>query len=72
MVDYTNLRTVRQLAEEVSFVTEGTVRWWIYHANSNGFSKVIIKIGGRVYIDKSAFNTWLESHRMAPSNDNDC
>jgi len=25
----------------------------------------MIKIGGRVYIDKAAFNEWLESHRVA-------
>lgn len=27
----------------------------------------MIKIGGRVYIDKSAFNEWLEGHRVAAS-----
>jgi len=25
----------------------------------------MIKIGGRVYIDKAAFIEWLESHRVA-------
>ena len=67
LVNYTDLRTVKQLVQEAPFVTESTVRWWIYHANSNGFDAVLIKIGGRVYIDKNAFNTWLEGQRLAAS-----
>lgn len=27
------------------------------------------KISGRVYIDKTAFNEWLESQRVAPDNE---
>jgi hypothetical protein len=50
-------------------VTESTIRWWIYHANSNGFDAVLIKIGGRVYIDKNAFNKWLEGQRLAAPGD---
>lgn len=65
LVDYSDLRTVKQLAEEASFVTESTIRWWIYHANRNGFDAVMIKIGGRVYIDMREFNKWLESQRLA-------
>ena len=67
LVNYTDLRTVKQLAQEAPFVTESSLRWWIYHANSNGFDTVLIKIGGRVYIDKNAFNRWLEGQRLAAS-----
>jgi len=65
VVDYTNLRTVKQLAQEAPFTTESTIRWWIYQAASNGFAAALIKIGGRIYIDKTAFNKWLEDQRMA-------
>lgn len=65
LIDYTDLRTVKQLAEEAPFVTESKIRWWIFHSDSNGFDAALIKIGGRVYIDKAAFNKWLESHRVA-------
>src|SRR6056297_1722915 len=65
LIDYTDLRTVKQLAEEAPFVTESKIRWWIFHAESNGFDAAMLKIGGRVYIDKAAFNEWLESHRVA-------
>ncbi len=66
MVDYTELRTVRQLADEAPFVTENKLRWWIFHAETNGMSQALLKIGGRVYIDRTEFNKWLERQRMAP------
>jgi len=31
----------------------------------------LIKIGGRVYIDRAEFNKWLEGQRMAPKALND-
>lgn len=65
LVDYTDLRPVRQLAVEAPFVTENKLRWWIFHAQTNGMQAALIKIGGRVYIDKTQFNKWLESQRMA-------
>lgn len=67
MVDYTDLRTVKQLADEAQFVSESKIRWWIFHSNDNGFDTAMIKIGGRVYIDKIAFNKWLEGQRVATS-----
>ena len=71
-MDYTDLRTVKQLAQEAPFVTESTLRWWIYHANSNGFDTVLIKIGGRVYIDKRAFNKWLEGQTLGCPGQRSC
>lgn len=66
MIDYRELRTVKQLAFEASFVTESKLRWWIFNAETNGLNAALVKIGGRVYIDKNAFNVWLESQRLAP------
>ncbi|MCA3512059.1 MAG: DNA-binding protein, partial [Rhodobacter sp.] len=60
MVDYQALRTVKQLAAEAPWVTEAKLRWWIFHAESNGLSAALIKIGGRVYIDRTEVNRWLE------------
>jgi hypothetical protein len=48
---------------------EKTLVEYTDHANSNGFDAVLIKIGGRVYIDKNAFNKWLEGQRLAASGD---
>ncbi|MAM93314.1 MULTISPECIES: helix-turn-helix domain-containing protein [Alphaproteobacteria] len=66
MVNYEELRTVKQLAAEAPFVTEAKLRWWIFHADTNGLKAALIKIGGRVYIDRAEFNKWLEAQRLAP------
>lgn len=66
MVDYRDLATVKQVAAEAPFITEATLRWWIFHAETNGLKPALLKIGGRVYIDRAEFNKWLEGQRVAP------
>jgi hypothetical protein len=60
-----NLMTVKQLAAAYPAFTEPMIRWWIFNANTNGFNVCIIRIGGRVLIDRAAFEHWLEAHRTA-------
>lgn len=48
MVDYRDLATVKQVAAEAPFITEATLRWWIFHAETNGLKPALLKIGGRV------------------------
>lgn len=69
LVDYQQLRTVRQLAAEAPFVTESKLRWWIFHSDKNGLDQALIKVGGRVYIDRAEFNRWLEGQRVTPKED---
>ncbi len=64
-MDMTHLLTVAQLAELNPAFTESTIRWWIFNAEEFGFSKCIIRIKGRVYIDRIACEAWLEQHRQA-------
>lgn len=64
-MDMTNLLTVAQLAEINPAFTESTIRWWIFNAEEFGFCKCVIRIRGRVYIDRVAFEAWLEEHRQA-------
>jgi len=59
--------TVAQLAEENPAFPESSIRWWIFNADWNGFDKCIIRIGQRVYIDRRAFEQWLEAHRESNS-----
>lgn len=66
MIDYTQLRTIDQIAEEAKFATKAKLRWWVFHAEKYGFKPVVFKIGGRVYLDKVEFNKWLERHRLGP------
>lgn len=37
-----------------------TLRWLVFHAESNGFNKVIRRIGRRILIDEAAFFEWVE------------
>ena len=67
MANYEDLRTVKQLVAEAPFLTEQMLRWYIFHAHTNGLASAIIKISNRVYIDRKAFQAWIESHRLAPA-----
>ena len=65
MINYQNLRTVRQLAQETSpAITIGKLRWWVFHAEENGLNHALVKIGGRLFIDSEQFNVWLEAQRI--------
>ncbi len=57
-------RTVAQFAAETSF-TEPQLRWWIFHAASNGLTRAgaIKRIGRRVYIDPDAFDRWVDDQQ---------
>ena len=59
-----HLRTVRQLCEEYPQIfTEGSLRWWIFRREYNGFSHCIVRIGKRLYIDLRMLRQWLAEHR---------
>ncbi len=64
-MDMRNALTVAQLAEFNPAFPETTIRWWIFNAKTSGFDSCLLRIGGRIFIDRSAFEAWLESHREA-------
>lgn len=59
-VQTTEYYTVSQFAQMNPAFTQGCLRTLIFNARSNGFDKVIRRIGGRVLIKLSAFNQWIE------------
>ena len=61
----TNVLTVKQLAKLNPAFTESTIRWWIFNAVTNGFNVCLIRMKRRIYIDRQAFERWLERHRAA-------
>ncbi|MCV6576746.1 MAG: helix-turn-helix domain-containing protein [Cohaesibacter sp.] len=63
-MEMNNMMTVAQIAELNPAFSEAILRWWIFNADINGFAACIIKIGGRVYIDRKAFEHWLEGQRV--------
>jgi hypothetical protein len=56
----TNYYTVKQFAKEKGFLSENSLRFLIFHAETNGFHKVIKRIGRRILLSDSAFTNWLE------------
>ncbi|MCZ8036296.1 MAG: DNA-binding protein [Novosphingobium sp.] len=60
-----NLLTVAQVEELNPALSQATLRWWIFNAEVNGFNKCLIRVGGRVFIDRVALEAWLEEHRAA-------
>ncbi len=58
-----DLLTVSQVSELNPVFSEATLRWWIFNAEQMGFDCCIIRIGGRIYIDKTALEEWLNQHR---------
>ena len=63
-------RTTRETNQELipltkwndyyDYPTVGTLRQLVYFEATNGFSKVIRRIGSRIYLKVSAFFVWLE------------
>lgn len=64
-LDHQNLRTVAQLVAETSWLTEGKIRWFLFHRDTNGLAAAVVRIGGRLYIDLDKFQAWLADQRLA-------
>lgn len=58
------LLTVNQFVEKHQFATFGGLRHLIFYANTNGFSKVIKRIGRRILLDENAFFEWVEENNQ--------
>lgn len=59
-MNFQDLMTVNQVVRENPTLTSGAVRWMIFNSTSNGMDKCLVRIGRRVYINRPAFNQWLE------------
>jgi hypothetical protein len=40
--------------------TQSDLRYWIFNAKTNGFDKVIRRVGRRVLIDEAKFFLWID------------
>jgi hypothetical protein len=54
------LLTVRQFLERHAWATKGGIRHLIFNEYTNGFDKVVRRMGRRVLIDEAKFFEWLE------------
>ena len=53
------LLTVRAWTEYHAWPSEAGLRHLIFHAKTNGFDKVVRRVGRRVLIDEVAFFNWV-------------
>jgi hypothetical protein len=65
MARYTDLRTIKQLAQQNPAFTEASLRWLVFNARQNGLDAAIVRIGRRVLIDVQKLDAWLEARREA-------
>jgi hypothetical protein len=56
--------SARQLAEKHGFAL-GTVRWWLFNRESNGFNKCVVKAGKLVRIREDLFFKWMDAQLEA-------
>lgn len=61
---FENLLSVSDISKINPTFSESTIRWWIFNADQTGFDSCLVRVGGRVYIDRLAFDEWLESNRV--------
>jgi len=54
--------TIRQAVELGYWPSESGLRWIVFRSQSNGFDKVIRRIGGRILLNQDALKKWVDSH----------
>ncbi len=59
----TRLIPVTRWVEYHDYPPIGGLRYLIFHAKSNGFSKCVRRVGRRVLIDEAAFFEWVEDQQ---------
>lgn len=59
MVDYRNLRSVQQIAEEAPALSQGTLEKWRFYRQHLNIEAVFVKIDANVYWDTAKLNVWL-------------
>ena len=59
------LLTVKSFCQCHAWPPEGGLRYLIFFAKTNGFDKVIRRVGRRVLIDESAFFSWVNGQGSA-------
>jgi hypothetical protein len=52
--------TVAQLAQRYPAFSQGSIRWLIFNMETNGFNKVVRKIGRKVILNMREFKNFLD------------
>jgi len=57
------LLTVDQFSQEYPAFSQGSLRFLIFEAKTNGFDHVLVRIGRRVLLDETRFHEWVDKKR---------
>jgi hypothetical protein len=57
--------TVSQLVKKYPWPSASSIRHLIFHAERNGFTRVMRRIGRRVLIDEQEFLRWINENGVA-------
>lgn len=63
----TRLIPLTKWQEHHSYPPIGGLRHLVFHSKTNGFDKVIKRVGSRILIDENAFFQWVESQNEVNS-----
>lgn len=58
-----NLIPVTEWSQHHEWPPLGGLRHLIFHANENGFDKVVRRVGRRVLLDEDAFFKWVDEQQ---------
>lgn len=61
-VDARSYLRVKDIPDKYPAFSQSSIRWVIFNAGTNGFDKVIRKVGRRVLIDEESFVAWIEGN----------
>lgn len=53
--------SVKHLAQEFTSFSEASIRYHIFHSDTNGLRQSIRRIGRKVLISKQGFHNWIEN-----------
>ena len=56
-----NLFTVKQFASKHPAFSEASLRYHIFHEETNGLKSVLVRVGRKILIKEDAFFNWVES-----------
>ncbi|HXO19919.1 MAG TPA: hypothetical protein VOA87_08360 [Thermoanaerobaculia bacterium] len=55
--------SVRELSRKHPAFSEGSLRWLLFHRESNGLAQAVIRSGRRLLVDERRFLAWVDSLR---------
>jgi hypothetical protein len=59
------LHTVRQFCQAHPAFTLGGIRWLLFHRQTNGLERAVVRVGRRILIDEEKFFGWLDEQNKS-------